>query len=64
MILAKTVKGYGMGSAGEAQMMSHQAKKMSLEALKQFRDRFNIPVSDAEIEHLPLIKFPEGSRGD
>ncbi len=62
MILAKTVKGYGMGSAGEAQMMAHQAKKMSLEALKQFRDRFNIPVSDAEIEHLPFIRFPEGSQ--
>ncbi|WP_298351427.1 pyruvate dehydrogenase (acetyl-transferring), homodimeric type [Rhodoblastus sp.] len=62
VILAKTVKGYGMGSAGEAQMMAHQAKKMSLEALKQFRDRFNIPVSDAEIEHLPFIRFPEGSQ--
>jgi pyruvate dehydrogenase E1 component len=61
VILAKTVKGYGMGSAGEAQMMAHQAKKMSLDALRQFRDRFNIPVSDDEIEHLPFIKFPEGS---
>jgi pyruvate dehydrogenase E1 component len=61
LILAKTVKGYGMGAAGEAQMMSHQAKKMNVEALKQFRDRFNIPVADAEIEHLPLIKFAEGS---
>ena len=61
LILAKTVKGYGMGAAGEAQMMSHQAKKMNVEALKAFRDRFNIPVADAEIEHLPLIKFAEGS---
>ena len=61
LILAKTVKGYGMGAAGEAQMMSHQAKKMNVEALKQFRDRFNIPVADSEIEHLPLIKFAEGS---
>jgi len=61
LILAKTVKGYGMGAAGEAQMMSHQAKKMNVDALKQFRDRFNIPVADAEIEHLPLIKFAEGS---
>ncbi|MBK1690550.1 pyruvate dehydrogenase (acetyl-transferring), homodimeric type, partial [Rubrivivax gelatinosus] len=49
---------------GEAQMMAHQAKKMSLDALKQFRDRFNIPVSDGEIEHLPLIKFPAGSEED
>jgi pyruvate dehydrogenase E1 component len=61
LILAKTVKGYGMGAAGEAQMMSHQAKKMNVEALKAFRDRFNIPVADSEIEHLPLIKFAEGS---
>jgi pyruvate dehydrogenase E1 component len=64
LILAKTVKGYGMGTAGEAQMMSHQAKKMSLEALKQFRDRFNIQVADGEIEDLPLIKFPAGSEED
>lgn len=61
VILAKTIKGYGMGAAGEGQMMAHQAKKMNFEALKQFRDRFNIPVSDAEIEHLPFLKFPEGS---
>ncbi len=61
VILAKTVKGYGMGSAGEAQMMAHQAKKMSLAALTQFRDRFNIPVVDSELEHFPFIKFPEGS---
>jgi pyruvate dehydrogenase E1 component len=45
-------------------MMSHQAKKMSLEALKQFRDRFNIPVADTEIEALPLLKFPAGSEED
>ncbi|WP_374546829.1 pyruvate dehydrogenase (acetyl-transferring), homodimeric type [Rhodoblastus sp.] len=64
LILAKTVKGYGMGSAGEAQMISHQAKKMNLEALKQFRDRFSIPVADSEIEHLPFIKFPAGSEED
>ena len=53
-----------MGEAGEGQMMSHQAKKMDVEALKQFRDRFNIPVADAEIEHLPFIRFAEGLRGD
>src|SRR5665811_2481793 len=45
MILAKTVKGYGMGEAGEGQMITHQQKKMSLEALRKFRDRFSIPVS-------------------
>lgn len=56
VILAKTVKGYGMGAAGEAQMISHQAKKMNVEALKKFRDRFNIPVQDADIANIPFIK--------
>ncbi len=46
VILAKTVKGYGMGEAGEGQMITHQQKKMGLEALRKFRDRFSIPVSD------------------
>lgn len=53
IILAKTVKGYGMGASGEAQNITHQQKKMDLQSLKQFRDRFNIPVSDAEIESVP-----------
>src|SRR5437867_5418536 len=44
VILAKTVKGYGMGESGEGQMIAHQAKKMTQDALKQFRDRFDIPV--------------------
>ena len=61
LILAKTVKGYGMGSAGEGQMITHQAKKMGLEALKQFRDRFQIPVSDEDLPKLPLLKLKEGS---
>jgi pyruvate dehydrogenase E1 component len=61
VILAKTVKGYGMGAAGEAQMITHQAKKMGLDALKQFRDRFDIPVADDEIEKLPFIRFAEDS---
>ena len=60
VILAKTVKGYGMGAAGEAQMISHQAKKMDVEALKAFRDRFNIPVADAEIDkHSAPIDSPK-----
>ncbi|MGI9421703.1 MAG: pyruvate dehydrogenase (acetyl-transferring), homodimeric type [Hyphomicrobiaceae bacterium] len=61
LILAKTVKGYGMGDAGEGQMISHQAKKMDLDALTQFRDRFRIPVSDADLPNLPFIKLAEGS---
>ena len=61
VILAKTVKGYGMGESGEGQMISHQAKKMTQDSLKQFRDRFQIPVPDAELAALPFLKLPEGS---
>ena len=61
VILAKTVKGYGMGSAGEGQMISHQQKKMPGDALKQFRDRFQIPVSDEDLIKLPFLKFTEGT---
>ncbi|MBN3860444.1 pyruvate dehydrogenase (acetyl-transferring), homodimeric type [Neisseriaceae bacterium PsAf] len=57
VILAKTIKGYGMGLAGEGQNTAHQAKKMDLESLKQFRDRFNIPITDQDIEeNLPYYK--------
>ena len=56
IILAKTVKGYGMGEAGEGQNTAHQQKKLGLEALKQMRDRFNIPVSDKDIENVPYYK--------
>ena len=61
VILAKTVKGYGMGEAGEGMMIAHQAKKMGDGPLRQFRDRFQIPVSDEDIPNLPFIKLPEGS---
>ncbi len=61
LILAKTVKGYGMGEAGEGQMITHQQKKMGSHALMQFRDRFEIPVSDADIEKLPFVKLTPGS---
>ncbi|MDH3407895.1 MAG: pyruvate dehydrogenase (acetyl-transferring), homodimeric type [Gammaproteobacteria bacterium] len=56
IILAKTVKGFGMGGAGEGQNTAHQQKKLDLEALKQMRDRFNIPVSDKDIESVPYYK--------
>ena len=56
IILAKTVKGYGMGEAGEGQNTAHQQKKLDLEALKQMRDRFNIPVLDKDIENVPYYK--------
>ena len=61
VILAKTVKGYGMGEAGEGMMIAHQAKKMGEGPLRQFRDRFQIPVKDEDIAKLPFIKFAEGS---
>ena len=64
VILAKTVKGYGMGAAGEGQMIAHQQKKMGHEHLKRFRDRFNIPIADGDLEKLPFLKFAEGSLED
>jgi len=56
VILAKTVKGYGMGQAGEGMNITHSQKKMGETALKEFRDRFNIPVSDDEIAAAPFYK--------
>jgi pyruvate dehydrogenase E1 component len=61
VILAKTVKGYGMGAAGEGTNITHQQKKMGLEELKAFRDRFKIPVSDDQIAEVPLYRPPEDS---
>ena len=61
VILAKTVKGYGMGEAGEGQNITHSQKKMGEHALKAFRDRFNIPISDEEIAETPFYKFAEDS---
>ena len=61
VILAKTIKGYGMGTAGEAMNITHQQKKMDVEAIRRFRDRFRIPVPDAELEKVPYVNFPEGS---
>jgi pyruvate dehydrogenase E1 component len=61
VILAKTVKGYGMGEAGEGQNITHQQKKMGEEALKEFRDRFEIPVSDDDIAKVPFYKPDEDS---
>ncbi len=61
VILAKTVKGYGMGEAGEGQNITHQQKKMGEDALKAFRDRFNIPISDEEIASAPFYKPADDS---
>lgn len=56
VILAKTVKGYGMGEAGEGQNTTHSQKKMGHEALLYFRDRFDIPISDDEIDRAPFYR--------
>jgi pyruvate dehydrogenase E1 component len=61
VILAKTVKGYGMGEAGEGQNITHSQKKMGEDALKAFRDRFNIPISDDDIAEAPFYKFAQDS---
>lgn len=61
VILAKTVKGFGLGKGGEGQMVAHQQKKLSEEDLRAFRDRFNIPVSDEDIARLPFRKPDENS---
>ena len=62
VILAKTIKGYGMGEAGEAMNIAHQQKKMPVDAIRKLRDRFNIPVADDQLEHVPYVKFEEGSK--
>lgn len=61
VILAKTVKGYGMGEAAEGKNIAHGVKKVDLDSLRQFRDRFRIPFSDEELEKLPYYTFPEDS---
>ncbi len=61
VILAKTVKGYGMGEAGEGQMIAHQQKHIGDHALKAFRDRFHIPVSDEDVGKFPFVRLGEDS---
>ena len=61
VILAKTVKGYGMGEAGEGQNITHQQKKMGEAVLKEFRDRFSLPVTDDQIKEVPFLKLAEDS---
>jgi len=61
VILAKTVKGYGMGSAGESENDTHSVKVLNVEELKHFRDRFGVPLSDQEVEAVPYYRPPEDS---
>jgi pyruvate dehydrogenase E1 component len=61
VILAKTIKGYGMGEAGEGQNITHQQKKMTEQALLAFRDRFGLPLSDEQVHDMSLYRPPEDS---
>ena len=56
VILARTIKGYGLGEAGEGRNITHQQKKLNLEELKHFRDRFDIPIRDDELEETPFYR--------
>ncbi len=61
VILAKTVKGYGMGDAAEGKNIAHSVKKIDTDTLRKFRDRFNIPITDDQLEKLPYYKPAEDS---
>jgi pyruvate dehydrogenase E1 component len=60
VILAKTVKGYGMGAAGEGQNITHQKKKLDDDDVKAFRDRFNLPIKDEDLVDLSYYRLPTG----
>jgi pyruvate dehydrogenase E1 component len=62
VILAKTVKGYGLGEAGEGRNITHQQKKLNEKELREFRQRFGVPVSDEEIAETPFFRPPPESR--
>ncbi|HEX6795928.1 MAG TPA: alpha-ketoglutarate dehydrogenase [Casimicrobiaceae bacterium] len=61
VVLAKTKKGYGMGGAGESRMTSHQQKKLDVDALRAFRDRFHLALSDEDVAEMRFLSLPEGS---
>jgi pyruvate dehydrogenase E1 component len=61
VILAKTIKGYGMGESGEAQNITHQQKKMGTTSLKAFRDRFGLPIPDDKIDDVPYLTLDKDS---
>ena len=61
VILAKTMKGYGMGSAGQGRMTTHQQKKLDTEVLREFRDRFSLPLSDQALDEVAFLKPDDDS---
>jgi pyruvate dehydrogenase E1 component len=62
VILAKTVKGYGLGEAGEGRNITHQQKKLNEKELREFRERFGVPISDEEIAETPFFRPASGSQ--
>ncbi|EKS68159.1 pyruvate dehydrogenase subunit E1 [Burkholderia sp. SJ98] len=62
VILAKTIKGYGMGEHGQAMNITHQQKKLPIDTLKKFRDQFRLPLTDEQIADVPYLTFEEGSK--
>ncbi|MCK6553830.1 pyruvate dehydrogenase (acetyl-transferring), homodimeric type [Candidatus Binatia bacterium] len=61
VILAKTIKGYGLGEAGEGRNVTHQQKKLNEKELRHFRDRLGIPIGDADLHEIPFYKPPDDS---
>jgi pyruvate dehydrogenase E1 component len=61
VILAKTIKGYGMGESGEGQNITHQQKKMGTSSVRSFRDRFRVPIDDDQVESVPFYRPAEDS---
>jgi len=64
VILVKTIKGFGMGQVGESVMVAHNVKKMDIGSLKEFRNRFHVPLEDEQLANLPFIRPVEGSPED
>jgi pyruvate dehydrogenase E1 component len=62
VILARTIKGYGLGEAGEGRNITHQQKKLNEEELREFRARFNIPISDEQIAEAPFYRPPDNTK--
>jgi pyruvate dehydrogenase E1 component len=61
VILARTIKGYGLGEAGEGKNITHQQKKLNEDELRAFRTRFGIPIADSEIGHAPFYRPADDS---
>jgi len=62
VILARTIKGYGLGESGEGRNITHQQKKLNEEELREFRSRFGIPISDEQLAETPFYRPPDDSR--